>query len=39
MLDTNFNLKIIDFGDARKLNEELDEPEEEEKTEGVKHQY
>lgn len=27
MLDTNYNLKIIDFGDARKVYEELDEDE------------
>jgi len=25
MLDENYNLKVIDFGDARKINEELDE--------------
>lgn len=27
MLDDNYNLKVIDFGDARKINEELDEKE------------
>jgi len=27
MLDENFNVKIIDFGDARKVKEELDEDE------------
>mmetsp|Transcript_1656 Transcript_1656/g.2927 ORF Transcript_1656/g.2927 Transcript_1656/m.2927 type:complete len:301 (+) Transcript_1656:93-995(+) len=30
MLDENYNLKIIDFGDARKVEEQLDEPEDEE---------
>ena len=25
MLDENYNLKVIDFGDARKINEEIDE--------------
>lgn len=28
MLDENYNCKIIDFGDARKVEEELDEDEE-----------
>ncbi len=28
MLDENYNLKIIDFGDARKTNEELDDKDE-----------
>ena len=27
MLDANFNIKIIDFGDARKVNEEVDDDE------------
>jgi serine/threonine protein kinase len=27
MLDDNYNLKVIDFGDARKINEELDDKE------------
>lgn len=27
MLDANYNLKVIDFGDARKVFEELDEDE------------
>lgn len=27
MLDKNYNVKVIDFGDARKVNEELDEEE------------
>ena len=27
MLDAEFNVKIIDFGDARKVHEELDEDE------------
>jgi serine/threonine protein kinase len=27
MLDDNYNLKIIDFGDARKTDEELDDKE------------
>jgi len=25
MMDNNYNLKVIDFGDARKVNEDLDE--------------
>ena len=25
MLDSNYNIKIIDFGDARKINEPLDD--------------
>ena len=25
MLDDNYNLKVIDFGDARKVNEQLDD--------------
>jgi serine/threonine protein kinase len=25
MMDENFNVKFIDFGDAKKINEELDE--------------
>ena len=25
MLDQNYNIKIIDFGDARKINEPLDD--------------
>ena len=25
MLDENYNLKVIDLGDAKKVNEELDE--------------
>ena len=29
MLDENFNVKVIDFGDARKVDEPLDEDEEE----------
>jgi serine/threonine protein kinase len=28
MLDENFNVKVIDFGDARKIDEPLDEDEE-----------
>ena len=28
MLDKNYNVKVIDLGDARKVNEELDEDEE-----------
>ena len=28
MLDENFNIKVIDFGDSRKVDEELDEEEE-----------
>jgi len=27
MLDKNFNLKVIDFGDARKVKEDLDDDE------------
>ena len=27
MLDENFNIKIIDFGDARKVHEDVDEGE------------
>ena len=27
MLDSNYNIKIIDFGDARKVHEDLDEEE------------
>lgn len=27
MLDENYNIKIIDFGDARKVNEALDDDE------------
>lgn len=27
MLDAHYNLKVIDFGDARKVKEELDEDE------------
>ena len=26
MMDENYNVKIIDFGDARKVDEEHDEP-------------
>ena len=25
MIDSNFNIKIIDFGDAKKLSEQLDD--------------
>jgi len=25
MLDSNYNIKLIDFGDARKVDEELDD--------------
>jgi serine/threonine protein kinase len=25
MLDANYNVKLIDFGDARKVNEDLDD--------------
>ena len=28
MLDENYNVKIIDFGDARKINEALDDEDE-----------
>ena len=28
MLDKHYNVKVIDFGDARKINEELDDEEE-----------
>lgn len=27
MLDKHYNVKVIDFGDARRVNEELDEEE------------
>ena len=27
MLDANYNLKVIDFGDARKVKEDLDDDE------------
>lgn len=27
MLDKHYNVKVIDFGDARKVNEELDDEE------------
>ena len=30
MMDENFNCKLIDFGDARKVDEQLDEEEEQE---------
>lgn len=30
MLDDNYNIKVIDFGDSRKVDEQLDEEEEEE---------
>jgi len=30
MMDENYNCKIIDFGDARMVEEKLDEPEEDE---------
>ena len=30
MLDDNYNVRVIDFGDARRLNEELDEDEKQE---------
>lgn len=30
MLDDNYNVRVIDFGDARRLNEELDEEEQQE---------
>jgi serine/threonine protein kinase len=30
MLDSNYNIKIIDFGDARKINEPIDDDDEEE---------
>ena len=39
MLDENFNCKLIDFGDARKVDEQLDEEEEpEDPQEGDQHQ-
>jgi serine/threonine protein kinase len=34
MLDENFNVKIIDFGDARKIDEELEEEPQENEEEG-----
>ena len=30
MLDDNYNIKVIDFGDSRRVEEELDEDEEDE---------